>query len=135
MVSIRIQFQDLFRLRRDRGLHELIYMRILFQYQWVHWSFHKQIHLVHQLAWQVPCSIWYRTHNIMDFMCICFPYSVVYWIVRMRVNIGILMVIYFFPLLSSNVWLGRLHGARFDPIDRRHVGDLGNIWWVDFLIQ
>jgi hypothetical protein len=41
----------------------------------------------------------------------------------------------FFPsslAISSNVWLGTLHGARHDPIDRRHVGDLGNIWWVFF---
>jgi hypothetical protein len=31
-------------------------------------------------------------------------------------------------VISSNVCLGKLHGDRYDSIERRHVGDLGNIW-------
>ncbi len=34
----------------------------------------------------------------------------------------------------SNAWLGKVHGDRYDSIERRHVGDLGNIWWA-FLVH
>ncbi len=30
--------------------------------------------------------------------------------------------------ISSSFCLGKVHGARYDSIERRHVGDLGNIW-------
>lgn len=35
-----------------------------------------------------------------------------------------------FLSMSSNDWIGKIHGDRYDSIERRHVGDLGNIWWI-----
>lgn len=33
-----------------------------------------------------------------------------------------------FLAISSHHCVGKIHGDRYDSIERRHVGDLGNIW-------